>query len=141
MSHLDDCTVYLFVRGDLREEDQFIQSAHAVFKVTALLSPGYGNVRIVALDGGSSEKAFAKTLRKIKDAAIQHSEYSDSDKPELGITAIATAPLTKEQSLPLANYRLRRNSPVAQTLCAASIPSGVVAEVGVQILPGEPMLP
>lgn len=111
MAYLDDCTIYLFVRGDLREEDQAIQLAHAVFKMTALIHPGYGDVKMVALDGGSSEKAFSKALRKIKEAQLQHAEYSDSDHPEWGITAIATAPLNKEQSLPLANYRLRRYSP------------------------------
>lgn len=118
---MDDLTIYMFVRGDLREEDQAIQLAHAVFKMTALLAPGYGNVRMVALDGGSSEKAFAKTLRRIKEAQIQHAEYSDSDRPEWGITAIATAPLTQEQSLPLANYRLRRYSPPAEASAAVAL--------------------
>src|SRR5260370_33004923 len=101
MRQLDDCTVYLFVRGDLREEDQVVQSNHATFAMVSGMKVEYGLPRIVALDGGSSEKAFVKTLRKIQAAGIQHIYYCDPDKPELGITAIATAPLTKEQSFPL----------------------------------------
>jgi hypothetical protein len=108
---VNDCTIYVFVRGDLPEEDQMVQAMHAIFKMTASQRPDFGDLRIVALDGGSSEKAFAKTLRRICEAQIEHAEYIDSDRKEWGVTAIATAPLTKEQSLPLANYRLRRYSP------------------------------
>lgn len=106
-----DLTIYVFVRGDLAEEDQMVQSMHAVFKMTAIQRPDFGDLRIVALDGGSSEKAFSRTLRRIRETQIEHVEYIDSDHREWGVTAAATAPLTKEQSLPLANYRLRRYSP------------------------------
>jgi hypothetical protein len=126
VKNLDDCTVYLFVRGDLKEEDQMIQANHAMYKMATLFNAEYGTVRIVALDGGSSVKAFKKTMAKLFDAKIPHSEYVDPDKPDWGITAIATVPLTKEESLPLSNYRLRRYSPgvplTTETL--ASVPAG-----------------
>jgi hypothetical protein len=108
---MSDLAIYVFVRGDLPEEDQLVQAAHAIFKMTACYLPDSADLRIVALDGGSSEKAFFKTLRRLQDAQIAHATYCDSDKPEWGITAIATVPLDREQSLPLANYRLRRYSP------------------------------
>ncbi len=129
MNNLDDCTIYVFVRGDLPEEQQLVQAAHAVFNMARKTVPYFvgepafsesqkGEPRIVALDGGSSEKAFSKTLRKLgsnltsdRIGVVQYVEYVDPDHPEWGVTAIATLPLTKEQSLPLANYRLRRYSP------------------------------
>lgn len=116
MNNLDDRTIYVFVRGDLAEEHQLVQAAHAVFNMarTQVLKAAEGEPRIVALDGGSSPKAFAKTLRRISTAIITHTVYTDPDTPEVGPTAVATAPLTKEQALPLANYRLRRYSPPAE---------------------------
>lgn len=140
MSYLDDCTIYIFMRADLSEEDQVVQSNHAIFEMAVLLTPGEGRPSIVALDGGSSEKAFAKTLRKIREKQIAHVAYTDPDQPHLGITAIATGPLTKEQSLPLANYRLRRYSPVAQTVEQRE-PLRGSAEVEGAIPSGRAMLP
>lgn len=116
MENLDDLTIYVFVRGDLPEEQQLVQAAHAVFSMArsyaGLEKPG--EPRIVALDGGQSQKAFARTLRKFESGMLpvgQFEFYTDPDTPEIGVTAIATFPITKEQSLPLANYRLRCYSP------------------------------
>jgi hypothetical protein len=121
MINLDETTIYVFVRGDLPEEQQLVQAAHAVFDVgrlTPLILMGKTGIpRIVVLDGGQSEKAFNKTLRKFNEGILPEHHfvfYSDPDMPELRTTAIATIPLTREQSLPLANYRLRRYTPVAQ---------------------------
>lgn len=120
--NLDDCTIYVFVRGDLKEEDQMVQAMHAVFNMAKFArfflnewrGANAGEPRIIMLDGGQSEKAFQKTYRKLCDGMLpvkMFAEYKDPDKLELGVTAIATIPLTKEQSLPLANYRLRRYAP------------------------------
>lgn len=138
---LNEATIYIFVRGDLKEEDQLVQAAHAVFAMarSQVLKDAHGEPRIVALDGGSREKAFARTLRRISTAIILHTVYTDPDKLELGPTAAATAPLTREQSVPLANYRLRRYSPVAQQQSAASDASAEVAEMESSGLPGEPV--
>ncbi len=110
--NLNDCTIYVFVRGDLKEEDQMVQAAHAIFGMTQSVDyvKGEGCPRIVFLDGGSSDKAINKTLRNLS-ARLPAVDFVDPDKQELGITAIATVPLTKEQALPLANYRLRRYTP------------------------------
>lgn len=105
--------VYFFVRGDLREEDQMVQAMHAVLEMAMNYDPAFARYRVVGLDGGQSEQAFNKTRRKMNDRQVPHVEYSDPDFPEWGVTAIATIPLTKEQALPLANYRLRRYSPPA----------------------------
>lgn len=120
MTTLDDKTIYVFVRGDLPEEQQLVQAAHAVFNMAIFarkeIADSNGEPRIVALDGGQSEKAFQKTYRKFCAGTLPanlFAEYKDPDQLELGVTAIATIPLTKEQSLPLANYRLRRYSPPA----------------------------
>lgn len=129
MENLDDLTIYVFVRGDLPEEQQLVQAAHAVFSMArsyaGLDKPG--EPRIVALDGGQSQKAFAKTMRKFESGMLpvgQFEFYTDPDTPEIGVTAIATYPILKEQSLPLANYRLRC-APVAQMdrASVADIPS------------------
>lgn len=122
MTTLDDKTIYVFVRGDLAEEQQLVQAAHAVFTMawnhSAIWAgnnplPLGGEPRIVALDGGYSDKAFQKTYRKLTEKLIGLVAYSDPDLPDLGMTAMVTGPLTKEQALPLANYRLRRYSPPA----------------------------
>lgn len=132
MENLDDLTIYVFVRGDLPEEQQLVQGFHGVFNMARFARIGKerlnGEPRIIALDGGQSEKAFLKTYTKFCDGELlPHSlfvEYKDPDHIELGVTAIVTLPLTKEQSLPLANYRLRR-APVAQMdrASVADIPS------------------
>lgn len=123
---MDDYTVYLFVRQDLSEQDQKIQLCHAVFKMAALLRHGLIDLKMVELDGGLTQKAFDRTRRRLNEKHLQAIEYSDSDHPEWGITAIATAPLSKEQALPLENYRLRRSSPLAQgqSVVAAVTDSG-----------------
>lgn len=124
--NLDDCTIYVFVRGDLPEEQQLVQVSHAVFNMARTKGWPSGEPRIVALDGGSSEKAFNRTLRKLIGTVYpDYVAYTDPDTPELGVTAIATIPLTKDQSLPLANYRLRRYSPPAEaSAVVGSKPSG-----------------
>lgn len=124
MENLDDLTIYVFVRGDLPEEQQLVQAAHAVFNMARTDGWPSGEPRIVALDGGSSEKAFKKTQHKLENAGIRHVQYVDPDIPEVGVSAITTYPILKEQSLPLANYRLRR-APVAQMdrASVADIPS------------------
>lgn len=111
MSSLDDMAVYFFVRGDLREEDQMVQVNHAILEMALTYDPAFAKYRIIGLDGGQSEQAFNKTRRKMNDRQVPHVEYCDPDFPQWGVTAIATIPLTKEQALPLANYRLRRYSP------------------------------
>lgn len=118
--NLDDTTIYVFVRGDLAEEQQLVQAAHAVFNMARIKDWPSGEPRIVALDGGGSEKAFTKTQRKLGSAYAYNDfvSYVDPDSPERGVTAIATVPLTKEQALPLANYRLRRYSPSVATSAA-----------------------
>lgn len=131
----DDCTIYVFVRGDLKEEDQLIQGMHAVAKVIALRpairqnetivrawgEPKLADWKIVALDGGASESALRRTARKITEKGVTFVEYSDSDMPELGITALATPPLNSRESLPLANYRLRRYSPPVEASAAEDL--------------------
>lgn len=133
MTSLDDKTIYVFVRGDLPEEQQLVQAAHAVFHMARIAGPSIrtevpGEPRIIMLDGGQSEKAFQRTYRKLCDGMLPpklFAEYKDPDKLELGVTAVATIPLTKEQALPLASYRLRRYSPPAEASAAVgSKPSG-----------------
>lgn len=130
--NLDDKTIYVFVRGDLAEEQQMVQAAHAVFNMARTRGWPSGEPRIIALDGGSSEKALAKTQRKL-GAAYAYNDfvcYVDPDAPERGVTAIATVPLSKEQALPLANYRLRRYSAVVQEQNTTGLATKPPAEVG-----------
>lgn len=123
--NLDDRTIYVFMRGGLKEEDQMVQAMHAVFNMARFAhAPASGEPRIVALDGGQSEKAFQKTYRKLCAGMLPASlfvEYKDPDKLEFGVTAVCTVPLTKEQSLPLANYRLRRYSPPVEASAAEDL--------------------
>lgn len=118
--NLDNHTIYVFVRGDLKEESQLVQAAHAVFKMALVRGvifhaiPDTGEPSIVFLDGGSSAKAFGRTLRKLTEKKVGIVTYVDPDSLDNGITAMATGPLTKEESFPLANYRLRHYSPAVK---------------------------
>lgn len=123
--NLDESAVYFFVRSTLSEEDQMVQVSHAILEMALAYDPGFAKYRIIGLDGGQSEKSFNKLCHKLHTGTIPHVKYADPDHSELGVTAIATVPLTKEQALPLANYRLRRYSPpVDGAATVGSKPSG-----------------
>lgn len=117
---MEDITIYVFVRGDLSEEDQMVQALHAVqygthyFYVNSGWTPD--NPKIVALDGGSSERAFMRTESKLKKKGLRIWTYCDSDHPEWGITAMCTDPLDPIRASVLSNYRLRRYAPIEQEL-------------------------
>jgi hypothetical protein len=131
MSDLNDKAVYVFVRQDLSEGDQRIQLAHAVLDIAMRNQIEWADYRIVELDGGADRKAFGRTVRKMQGRGIEFIVYHDSDHKEWGDTAIATMPLSKEQSLPLVNYRLRRNSPPVGSGAAVTLDGqrGANAEV------------
>jgi hypothetical protein len=131
MSELNDKAVYVFVRQDLSEGDQRIQLAHAVLDIAMRNQIEWADYRIIELDGGADRKAFQRTVRNMQGRGIEYIVYHDSDRKELGDTAIATMPLSKEESLPLANYRLRRNSPPVGSGAAVALDGqrGANAEV------------
>lgn len=111
---LEDNAVYVFVRGDLAEEDQMVQACHVVLELGMSHTQSFAKYRMICLDGGSSQKAFNKTQKKLLDKGIGYLMYTDTDHPEWGVTAIATTALTKEQALPLAKYRLRKFTPSSE---------------------------
>ena len=114
--------------------------------------------------GVPSKKHLTRVEQKLIDNAIDHVAWEEPDY-EFGMTAIATVPLSGEQRVPLANYRLwqpislpsleiRANGSNRETLAnnqreAPTFPCSSVKEqpaghkpVGrseVQVLPGEPL--
>lgn len=101
--------IYTFVKNTLSPADREVQLAHAMYFMTQemIFRGTYynGHPAIVNCDGGG-DKGFKKVLDKLQSNQIPHTPYSDPDKPEWGITAIATHPLDEDQREVLLNYRL-----------------------------------
>lgn len=123
---LEDLAVYVFVQPELGEQDQRIQLAHAVLAMALKFQIAPANYKIVELDGGFTQKAFNRTVRKMSSYDVPHVIYSDSDRPEWGPTAIATIPAPKG-SLP---HKMRRYSPPVQAVpsMASGEPSSCSSE-------------
>jgi hypothetical protein len=92
---LNSRTVYIFVRQDISLEDQFIQAGHAIFKMTSrhlFSSDDEGTPRLVGV-GVPDTRALNRVVTKLGAEKIPYTPYSDPDFPDLGVTAICTAPL------------------------------------------------
>lgn len=113
--NIDERTIYIFVRNELPVEQQIVQANHAVFHMAGVYFRNFGCSaigipRVIVLQA-LSEKSLNKAIGKLRDAGIPNLQFIDPDNPQFGTSAVATEPLTQENSLPLANYKLWRYSP------------------------------
>lgn len=117
--NLDSCTVYIFVRQDIPIQHQVIQSGHAALRIAQfyLAKDDTGTPNLIVI-GVPDIKALERVMGKLARNCIKHMMWVEPDG-DLGFTALATAPLTKEERLPLANYRLWRYSPGASAQAEA----------------------
>jgi len=72
------------------------------------LPSDYGQIPFLVLIGVPDKAALFRVINKLNDNAIGHEVFYEPDD-NLGLTAVATYPLTQEQRRCLSNYRLWRN--------------------------------
>ena len=97
---------FLFVRYDLPVAQQIIQSNHSTHDMAYTLPQSVDPVTpSIVLIGVPNKKALLRVIEKLK---LNHIEFSVFDEPDddLGLTAVATVPLTEAQRALLQNYKL-----------------------------------
>lgn len=104
MRDINSDFVYVFVRQDLPVPAQMVQVAHAAFQVP--MEQFFRGIPSIVVIGMPDTKGLDKVRKKLADAGITSFEFTDPDAKHLGVTAIATEPLDKEQKSVLSNYRL-----------------------------------
>ena len=91
------------MRQDISLPQQIVQSNHAVLTLASHIS--ISGVPNIILIGVPSEKALRKVREKLDTNAIGYQSWVEPDM-DLGFTAIATEPLSREQKAALSHYRL-----------------------------------
>lgn len=69
------------------------------------LDPSYNQIPFLVVIGVPDKTALFRVINKLKDKEIGYSVFSEPDD-NLGLTAVATVPLTQEQRRVLSNYGL-----------------------------------
>ena len=112
-----------------------VQSNHATLTI-ASSQYSFDDIPNIVLIGVPDKAALERTQRKLADAGILHAAWEEPDF-DLGFTAIATVPITREQKQVLANYRLWR-SPISARSSEKERPVLTGGPV-VQFHPGAPV--
>jgi hypothetical protein len=130
--------VYVFVRQDIPIQHQMVQSNHAVLTVSSAVAiDGIPNIILI---GVPDVPALNRAKAKLIAHGIDHSEWVEPDM-DLGFTAMATVPLSVEEKIPLAHYRLWRPMiPSSLDTRASCQPVREGREAEVRVLPREPKL-
>jgi hypothetical protein len=95
----------VFVRQDLTVAQQIVQSNHATFGMSQQY-PSEGTPSIVLI-GVPDKAALLRVIAKLEANGIPHHAFHEPDS-DMGLSAVATAPITGEQRAVLSNYRLWR---------------------------------
>ena len=96
--------MYIFVRTDLPQPQQVVQSCHAVFEVARNMPACSGHPSMVVL-GVKNETQ----LQKVQDKMNQHGiEFRSFYEPlfDNSLTAISSVPLSEDQRKIFKNYQL-----------------------------------
>jgi hypothetical protein len=125
---MNDHFIFVFIRQDLSLADQLVHSSHAVFHMGAEFGPVAGIPSLVMI-GIPHKTAMNRVITKLKQQQLPHYLWSDPDF-DLGVTAIATIPLSPQMKESLRNYRLWSYSPgAAQAACLLTQDRGAKADV------------
>lgn len=96
----------MFVRQDLPIAAQIVQTNHATFEMAYTLPQSADEVTpSIVLIGVPDTKALLKVIQKLKLNHIEFSEFHEDDD-DMGLTAVATVPLSEEQRFALRGYKL-----------------------------------
>lgn len=111
---------FLFVRQNISLAAQIIQTNHATFEMAQALPKSADLVTpSIVLVGVPDQKALEKVIRKLKLNRIAASAFYEGDD-DLGLTAVATVPLTEEQHAILENYKLWKENNVTYALSSVA---------------------
>ncbi len=100
------------MRQDISVAQQIVQSNHATYEV-ARRSPASNLDEIPSciVIGVPDKVALFRVIEKLNKHAIQHHTFYEPDF-DMGLSAVATAPLEQEQRRFLSSYRLWREANV-----------------------------
>lgn len=94
------------MRQDISLAQQIVQSNHATFEVARRL-PHHNLEEIpsVVVIGVPDKTALFRVVEKLRGNAIGHEVFYEPDG-NMGLSAVATAPLEQDQRRALSNYRI-----------------------------------
>ena len=95
------------MRQDIPLAQQIVQSNHASIEAARRIPTESKDIPYVVLVGVPDKSALFRVERKLRDAGVEHSVFYEPDN-NMGLSALATAPLPQEQRRLLSNYRLWR---------------------------------
>lgn len=132
-----DRHLYVFVRQDLTLTQQIVQSNHASLSIASRHHiEGIPNIVII---GVPDRAGLAEAIRRMIQWGLGYYAWFEPDF-DLGLTAVATVPLDRDQRKLFSNYALWR--PVSPTSRASSVleRSSLEERSGVQLPGAAPVL-
>jgi hypothetical protein len=98
----------VFVRQDIPLAQQLVQSNHATFEVARRLpASNLDETPSCIVIGVPDKTALFRVIEKLSKNDIAHHTFYEPDF-NMGLSAVATAPLEQEQRRVLSNYKLWR---------------------------------
>ena len=107
----------MFVRQDISLAQQIVQSNHATFEAARNLPPDFpkNEVPFLVLIGVPDKNALFRAIKKLEANSIGYQVFYEPDD-NIGLSAVATAPLSQEQRRCLSNYRVWREENTTKLL-------------------------
>jgi hypothetical protein len=93
------------VRQDIPVAQQLVQSNHATFEMASRLDQSHEQPPYCVVIGVPDKTALFRVIAKLKTSDICHRHFYEPDG-NMGLSAVATAPLLPGQRRALSNYRL-----------------------------------
>jgi len=94
------------VRQDISVAAQIVQSNHATFGMSKQYPTNEGTPSIVLI-GVPDQAALLRVITKLEANGIPYYAFDEPDF-DMGLSAVATVPISGEQRAALSNYRLWR---------------------------------
>lgn len=94
---------------DISMAQQIVQTNHATFEMAAALPKGSNGIPSIVLIGVPDKKALDRVIKKLINNSINFSDFYEPDHG-IGLSAVATVPVTEKQRRILHGYRLWNES-------------------------------
>ena len=95
----------MFVRQDISLAQQIVQSNHATFEVARSFPHNPEIIPSCIVIGVADKSALLRVIEKLQKHDIRHEAFHEPDF-DMGLSAVATAPLEQKQRYCLSNYQL-----------------------------------
>lgn len=93
------------MRQDISVAQQLVQSNHATFEAARSFPSQPETIPSCIVIGVPDKTALYRVVEKLHKHDIRHQAFHEPDF-DMGLSAVATAPLAQEQRRLLSNYRL-----------------------------------